>query len=144
QLCITSAGQVSSMSVYLGNNAAAISNQVVVTGTNSRWNINGDVYAGYSGSFNQLAIQNGGQARVSGDIYVGHFGSSNQLTIQNGGQVSNTNCFIGDDVEAAGNAVLVIGANSRWTNVGDLYVGNYGSGNQLMILTTGQVTSVNG
>ena len=119
QLVITNGGLVSTVSAYLGGNDGADGNQVVVSGANSRWNVTGDMYAGYFGSFNQLSIQNGGQ-------------------------VSNGNCYIGYDVVTVGNTVLVAGANSRWTNTGDLYVGYDGSSNQLTISSTGQVSSVNG
>ena len=119
QLLVTNGGSVNSLGAYLGNSDTSASNQVVVTGAGSRWNINGDFYAGYYGSFNQM-------------------------TIQNGGQVTNGSGYVGYNLSATNNSVLVSGAGSRWLNQADLYVGSDGGGNQLTIAGSGQVTSVNG
>ena len=119
QLTIANAALVTSLSAYLGNNIVANGNQAVVTGANSRWNVAGDFYAGYIGSFNQVSVQNGGQ-------------------------ITNDNCYVGYDSSATGNALTVTGANSRWTHKINLYVGYDGSGNQLSIANQGQVNSASG
>ena len=119
QLVVTNGGLVNCQGAYLGNTDSSGTNQVVVAGAGSRWNNSGDVYAGYYGSFNQLAIQNGGQ-------------------------VTNVNGYLGYNLSATHNSALVSGAGTRWQNKGDLYVGLDGGGNQLTIASTGQVTSVNG
>jgi T5SS/PEP-CTERM-associated repeat protein len=45
---------------------------------------------------------------------------------------------------SSNNSVLVTGANSAWTNTGNLLVGNSGSSNSLVITTGGRLVSSNG
>lgn len=119
QLIVTNGGLVNCLGAYLGNNDTSESNQVVVAGSGSRWNNRDDFYAGFYGSFNRL-------------------------TIQNGGQVTNMNGYLGYNLSATNNSVLVSGAGTRWQNKADLYVGVDGNSNQLTIIDSGQVTSANG
>jgi T5SS/PEP-CTERM-associated repeat protein len=168
QLMVTNGGLVNCLGAYLGNNDASETNQIVVTGAGSRWNNNGDVYAGYYGSFNQLAIQSGGQVtnmngylgynrsatnnsvRVSGagtrwqnkaDLYVGMDGNGNQLTISSSGQVNSVNGFVGGSLSlgSSGNTVLVTDSGSQWSNSVALEIGFSGQDNELIITNGGKV-----
>jgi T5SS/PEP-CTERM-associated repeat protein len=147
---------------YIGYNANANSNSVVVSGSGSVWSNGYGPYVGYSGSGNSLVISNGGQ--VSGSItigynvgadsnsavvtgggstcggdYVGLQGSGNRLVISNGGQVFGSWGTIGNNDGADSNSVVVSGTGSVWTNSVGLYVGRNGSGNSLGISNGGQV-----
>lgn len=119
RLIVTNGGVVTGLGALIGDNNFAISNQVVVAGSNSRWLLGGDLSVGQSGPFNFL-------------------------TIQNGGQVVNSNGFIGNNYTALSNLVLVSGSNSRWTNLATLYVGSEGSSNWMMISNSAQVSSYGG
>ena len=112
-LTITNGGHVSDYTGYIGFGASASNNSVLVGGAGSLWN------NGY-------------------DFYVGNFGSFNQLTITNGGQVSDGLGYIGNNVGANNNTVLVTGTGSVW-NTG-LRVGNYGASNQLTVANGGTVS----
>jgi len=158
QLTIQS-GVVSNSDGYIGTLATASNNSVLVSGTGSLWNNGGYCVVGFYGSANQLTIQSGGVVNssdgfigssttasnnsvlVSGtgslwnnaELCVGNFGSGNQLTIQSGGVVNSSDGFIGSSTNANNNSVLVSGTGSLWNNSGKLYVGNFGSSNQLTI-----------
>jgi len=167
-LTISNGGKVVSVSGgYIGYNAGANSNTVTVTGTNSAWYNNGDLYVGYSGSSNTLTIANGGvvtnsfgyigysgtnnSVLVTGpgsvwsngsSLYVGAGGAFNTLTITNGGTVVDGFGAIGDSIGANSNTVTVTGTNSAWYNIGSsLYVGFNGSSNTLTIANGGVVTN---
>ncbi|MBI5684211.1 MAG: hypothetical protein HZC54_03955 [Verrucomicrobia bacterium] len=167
QVMITNGGVVAGGVAILGNAVSSSSNVVIVTGNNSAWNNSGWLYVGRTGSFNQLTITNGGRVLSLGSeigdsasahnnavlvsgagsfwtnsnlLYVGLFSSSNQLTITDGGRVFSQGANIGNNASAIGNAVLVAGTGSLWTNsTNPLYVGLSGSGNQLIITNGGQV-----
>jgi len=72
-------------------------------------------------------IVNGTPWNTGGVLVVG-YSSTGELEIIAGGTVTNTNGTIGFSLGATG-TVTVTGANSRWTNTGDiLVVGNSGTG----------------
>ena len=77
----------------------------------------------------------------SADVYVGFLGSSNSLAISNGGSVINQVGYIGFTTFTSNNSVLVTGTNSAWTNSSDLYVGLAGSSNSLVISDGGIVAN---
>jgi len=92
-------------------------NTVLVTGTNSTWT-------------------------TAGNLFVGN-GSSNSLIINDGGIVINQSGYIGYTNTSSNNSVMVMGVGSRWTNTGDLYVGNAGSSNTLTVANGGSVSATN-
>src|ERR1051325_2773216 len=49
----------------IGANFGADSNQVVVTGPGSKWNVAADLAVGDEGSFNLLSVSNGGDANTN-------------------------------------------------------------------------------
>ena len=176
QLTIQSGGVVNNeytgyiSPVYIGYNAGANNNAVLVSGTGSVWNNYRGLYVGYSGSSNRLTIQSGGVVsntygiigfdvgannnavlvsgtgsvwNNSGYLYIGYSGFSNQLTILSGGVVSNTYGYIGYE-GGANNTVLVSGSNSVWNNTGELNIGYNSSGNSLVISNGGTVRNTFG
>jgi T5SS/PEP-CTERM-associated repeat protein len=101
---------------YIGNAASASNNWAMITDSGSAWHNSNRFIIGLSGGYNTL-------------------------TISNGARVFNLVCFIGSNTTANGNLVLVSDSNSVWTTSGGLYVGLFGSGNQLTITNGGRVTS---
>src|ERR1051326_8793855 len=77
-------------------------------------------------------------------------GTNDSLQILNGGSVAvSGNSFIGPNASDKDNYVVVTGTNllgvaSSLTTVGDLYLGQYGSGNQLIITNVGVVSDAHG
>jgi len=126
---------------YMGSsNSMIVSNGASVV-LNSRVNV------GHGQSFSPHTIGSSGNILIvtgpgttftnSGDyIDVGDWTNStgNLMVISNQAQVSNANTFyIGWDTASSNNTVIVTGANSRLLNGGDLELGDYGSGNSLVI-----------
>ena len=167
-LFIQNSGTVFSVNGIIGNDANANSNGVLVLGAGSVWTSTGQLWVGGSGSFNVLAIANGGVVNsgsgfigrhsgssnnivfvegagsawnIAGDLTVGDgAGGNNVLEIISGGVVSNINGYIGYWSHSGSNAVVVAGAGSKWINSGDLYVGYNGANNQLLISDSGYVS----
>ena len=118
-------------------------------------------YLGYSGADCQLVVSNGASLKssfflagsypsgsntiaiVTGagsgwtnliDGFLGYSSVGNRLIITNGGRFKSSRVYIGLNLSGpVNNSALVTGRNSAWTNLGDLYVGGGGSGNQLTI-----------
>jgi T5SS/PEP-CTERM-associated repeat protein len=105
---------------FIGYNASASNNSVLVTGPGSFWNNRSDLKLGSIGSGNQMTIADGGSVRVAGTTYLGY------------------------DASASNNSALVTGSGSTWTNTGNLNVGFGGFGNSLTIAAGGAVFNVNG
>ena len=169
-LFIQNSGTVFSVNGIIGNDANANSNGVLVLGAGSVWTSTGQLWVGGSGSFNVLAIANGGVVNsgsgfigrhsgssnnfvivtgggsawnIAGDLTVGDgAGGNNVLEIISGGVVSNINGYIGYWSHSGSNAVVVAGAGSKWINSGDLYVGYNGANNQLLISDSGYVSVI--
>ena len=169
-LFIQNSGTVFSVNGIIGNDANANSNGVLVLGAGSVWTSTGQLWVGGSGSFNVLAIAEGGVVNsgsgfigrhsgssnnivfvegagsawnIAGDLTVGDgAGGNNVLEIISGGVVSNINGYIGYWSHSGSNAVVVAGAGSKWINSGDLYVGYNGANNQLLISDSGYVSVI--
>lgn len=108
RMVITNGATVSggaSLTGYIGYNSDALSNSVLVTGTNSLW-------------YNPQTL------------LVGQAGSSSSLVITNGGQVDGgLSVIIGNLSSSSNNSVLVTGAGSLLSaGVGGLSIGGSGSG----------------
>jgi len=117
QLIVSNGATVVSTYGYLGANSGANDNQIVVTGVNSVWTNSGEIRIGFD------------------DNTV-----NNQLRIQEGGVVYSGNGYLGSYYSGANsNRVLVSGIDSRWNSSGSLYVGELGSGNQLLLQAGGSV-----
>jgi T5SS/PEP-CTERM-associated repeat protein len=101
---------------FIGLNASAKSNAIVVTGPGSAWSINAAFSVGVSGAYNQLSVLDAGLVSVTGGA-------------------------IGANTSSSNNLVLVSGAGSLWTNSGTLYVGQNGRANQLVVSNGGTVFS---
>jgi T5SS/PEP-CTERM-associated repeat protein len=125
----------------------------------------GTVTVGGTGSFNQLTISNGGVVS-GGTSYVGWAsassnnmvlvsdagslwtnaalligGSGNSVMITNGGMVRSGYGTVGVSGSGGNNTVRVVGAGSAWNMPGDLSVGDFSGGNQLIVAEGGQVSN---
>ena len=169
-LTVTNGGtMISSRAVILGGSSGDYNNSLVVSGSGSLWTNGGVLMVGSNGYANNLTVSSSGQAfsasgfigyassnnsvlvtgvgslwNNSGNLYAGNSGSSNQLTILSGGVVSNNNGYIGVNASSSNNAVLASGTGSLWNNGGNLYAGNSGMFNQLMITNGAEVFSNTG
>ena len=161
-LMISNGAVVSNQCGYIGTYYQSSNNIVQVTGTRSSWSNAGDLYVGQDGSGNRLMISNSGRVNDAnayigynysitssnnmvmvtgvnstwsnmGDLHVGYAGSSNSMVISNGGTVANVNGWIGYSNTASNNSVTVTGFGSLWSNSSAVVVGEYGSGNTLLV-----------
>jgi T5SS/PEP-CTERM-associated repeat protein len=123
-LIISNGGSVNNGNAFVGGRDGSGYNSVLVTGTNSIWN-------------------------NVGSLAIGLYGAGNRLVISNGGRVTAWTSWIGSqntalDRNSSNNSVLVTGTNSLFTNSGDLYLGNFGSKNSLVISNGGCVVNGSG
>ena len=166
-LVISNGGRVIDANGYLGGNPGSDGNNALVVSTNSVWTNSADLYVGDFGVGNSLVISNAGRvfssngflgrnpgsdnnrALVAGagsvwtnstDVYVGCYGAGNSLVITNGGRVSDNWGVIGYDFDSFNNQALVTGTGSLWTSSGDVYIGEFGSANSLVITNGGRVS----
>lgn len=164
-LVVTEGGQVVNGIGYLGNTIHSSGNRARITGAGSVWSNANELSVGHQGADNVLEIANGGrvvartnyighsssgnQVRIADagsvleaeTLQVGHMGGGNELQVSNGGRAESQNAALGYWIGADNNTATVAGNGSVWTNSGTLNVGEYGSGNQLVIEDGGLVAS---
>jgi T5SS/PEP-CTERM-associated repeat protein len=129
--------------LYVGSNST-----VSPTNITSGSQYFGNTFVGYdsAASNNLLTISNTGTLLVNTvNAYIGYAGSGNQTVISAGAEMDNVNGYIGYTNGSSNNAVLVTGTDgsglaSTWVNNGDLYVGNLGTTNSLVISNGGLVS----
>jgi T5SS/PEP-CTERM-associated repeat protein len=123
QLTVANGGYLyNNIGSYIGYNAAASNNSVLVTGSGSVWKADqlAAKYVGYNGSGNSLIVSNGGFFQV-------------------GSQGGENGIFIGNGSTANNNSVTINGAGMlAYTKI---YVGYNGSGNSLTIANGGVLTN---
>jgi T5SS/PEP-CTERM-associated repeat protein len=89
---------------------------------------------GVNGGGNQVQVTGIGSVLSNGVVlFVGHDSTNNSLLISNGASVFSPSGYVGFKSGASNNSVRVIGSGSTWNNLGTLYVGYYGSSNNLII-----------
>jgi T5SS/PEP-CTERM-associated repeat protein len=164
RLVVSNGATAEDITAEIGFDSFSSNNLAVVRDAGSAWNNAGELHVGESGRGNQLVVSNGGfvsaasgeigtesmnnqvlvmgagsQWNNTGLLYVGNYGASNRLVVADGGAVRAADSYIGGNASASNNLALVTGAGSSWTNVGGLQVGNYGSGNLLVVTNGGTV-----
>ncbi|MDH7795536.1 MULTISPECIES: autotransporter domain-containing protein [unclassified Beijerinckia] len=157
-------GVVSNTDAIVGDQIGS-SGTVDVSGAGAIWNSSGALIIGSTGS-GSLTVRNDATAtanNVTAGVYPGSSGGivvdgassvlsvANQLIVgdlgygalevRNGGWVVNTEGYIGYMPSGYANQVSVTGANSRWDNLGPLYVGYNGDGS-LAISGGGTVNAI--
>src|SRR5205823_6084742 len=133
QLLVTNGGRVTCTVAAGGFNTNSSGFTVTINGTNALWSSRTDFAVGYNGTGNGLVSSGGGEgtagtsyvgyaasavdnaALVSGTrsvwsnatLHIGYNGAGNSLVISNGGLVWMTNGYIGANVSAGNNRVLI-------------------------------------
>jgi T5SS/PEP-CTERM-associated repeat protein len=125
-----------SIGVSAGGNSLVISNGGHLASTD----FEGGDYVGLSSSNNTAVVTGTGSVwSISGGVVVGDYGSSNTLIIKDGGQmVDRTTLEVGAEAAGSNNSVLVTGTGSVVT--ASIFVGESGSGNQLVVTDGGVVS----
>ncbi|HEY6169996.1 MAG TPA: hypothetical protein VI454_18300, partial [Verrucomicrobiae bacterium] len=168
---LTHSGGIGAFHAYLGFTTNSTSNVATVAGGGSLWNLaSNDLIVGNVSSGNRLVVSNGGAVRSSNGL-VGHAGSGNLAVVtgagslwsnrstlfvgSNGGAnllvVSNAGIVVADghgligiNSGANANTVSITDPGSRWSVTSNLYVGNSGSGNRLVVSNGAAVFSGEG
>jgi len=112
-LAITSGGRLVDVNGYIENGSGK-PNTVIVAGANSLW-------------------------RNLSELHIADPGA--QLIITNGGAVGDINGYLGDNAGNNNCYALVSGPGSVWTNGYNLFVGNSGVSNQLVVANSGRVSA---
>lgn len=152
QLTIAGGAVVSNLYVGIGNWIAASNNAVLVTDSNTLWQINSYFYVSSSGNImivtngarvnsqgtvidsgslnanspNVLTIADGSVWSNAGLLAVGYYGAGNELDIEGGSQlVGTTNITIGavGSSYSSSNVLIVAGQNSRLIDSGSFIIG---------------------
>jgi len=122
-LLIQNAGVLSNNFGYIGYAAGANNNAAIVSGSGSVW-------------------------RNASDLHVGESGSGNRLVISDQGKVIANSGLVGYNASSSNNNVTVTGPGSVWSSILDadhvLIVGDFGSGNSLIISNGGTAFSGEG
>jgi T5SS/PEP-CTERM-associated repeat protein len=160
QLTISAGAVVSNAAVLIGDSIVASNNVVLVTGSNSLWQINGYFYVSSPG--NLITITN--QARVdsssltidsdaplsqsrslltvadasvwsnSGTLDIGYNGAGNELDIEGGSRiVGNMSIVLG----GSNSVVNIGGANSLFSSSGAFTIGQFGGGGHHVTISNG-------
>ncbi|HBA84715.1 MAG TPA: hypothetical protein DCZ95_11530 [Verrucomicrobia bacterium] len=111
-------------------------------------NVSEDAYAGgfWRGNVTNRWAKVSGAGSVwvvKTNLTIGSYGltSGNRLEIEAGGSVATLAAVVGAQVSAVSNTVIVSGPGSVWTNSGALSLGQYGSGNCLVVSNGGQLST---
>jgi T5SS/PEP-CTERM-associated repeat protein len=121
-MTISDSGVVNGTSARIGENAGSSNNTVVVSGSNSVWNLTDFLQVGSSGKQNSLIITNGGRVNSAGDSAV-------------------PNSRLGLNGTAISNSVQIDGNGSIWNCSSNVVVGNNGSANFISVKNGGQFNS---
>ncbi len=126
-----------SNSLTVGN--SGVGNSLLITNGAQAF-ANGNCYVGNaaSASNNSVIVAGSGSMRVSSNLSVGYQGSYNNLAITNGGTVYD---FMGSVGLGNNNQAIVTGAGSLWSNADAVQIGGAGSSNNLTIANGGHVYS---
>ena len=88
-------------------------------------------------------VVDGVTTNVGGSCYVGNTGPFNALIITNAGLLNVTSfSYIGKEVDASNNSVLVTGPGSLWMARNAIFLGFSGAGNQLTVRDGAQVSNI--
>jgi T5SS/PEP-CTERM-associated repeat protein len=170
QLFIGNGGAAFSLSSFAGAVVTSSNNTIIVSDPGSVMSNTFNTYIGDLGPGNLLVVSNGatvvdeegivGHQNSSGHntvlvdgtgsiwsnteyVYVGYDGATNQMKVTNGGAVIDGTGVIGDTNSSPGNVIVVSGAGSTWINTSNLFMGYFGSMNQLIVTNGGAVYGAN-
>ena len=125
------------------NNLSVSDGGQLIPGADGTLYVGGDVNNSTTASRNHVVVSGGvirnANSFFSPAAYIGYSGSGNSLVISNGGQLISGYGYVGERSSSSNNIALVTGVGSVWSNRSDLYVGDYGSSNTLVISGGGLV-----
>ena len=154
-LLVSNAGQLSvAGNAYLGYNAGANNNSVLVTGSGSVWNVNGSLTVGNSGSGNRLTASNGSSVAFVGSLYIGYNnGANNNSVIVNGATLTENvlsgsySVNIGFTGNSSGNSLTLTNGGilnySGGAGLSSVYIGEGANDNNNSVTVTGPGSSWN-
>lgn len=91
----------------------------------------------------QTNIISGVTSNWSGDYFVGSNTFANALLIRNGGVLTNADGHVGYTAASSSNSVVIAGTGSVWSNA-NMYLGDSGGANTLVISNAGRIASSQG
>lgn len=173
KVLVADGGRIMNGYCWIGNQAGANSNHVLVTGADSVLTNSGYLLVGYASMGNTVCVSNSG--RVANDatylgftgvptqadgneimvtgsgslwvdnlyIVIGTTGSSSKVRIENGGYMTNQSAFIGFTTGSSNNQAIVSGTNSVWSNR-LVQVGSSGSFNTVLVSNAGRLVTARG
>jgi T5SS/PEP-CTERM-associated repeat protein len=146
RVLVTGAGSTwtNSGSVFIGYQA--YSNQVVITNGGLLRSSNSTLGFGLLSS-NNVAIVTGSNVLAAAashwislaDLVIGNAGSGNQLAVSAAALVESRNGTLGSMSSSTNNGALIADSLTAWNVKSNLYVGNAGAGNQLVVSNNAQV-----
>ncbi len=136
RLEISNGGSVSALTNVIGFTNTSSNNSVLVTGTESTWNIIDAIAVGYEGSSNSLEIADNGRVLVGTDLEISSLaGASNNSVSISGGQLTVTNGTL--NVGVAGRGTLNVSGGT--VSVSNLVATN--GANSVINFTGGTIVS---
>ncbi|HEX5481190.1 MAG TPA: hypothetical protein VFZ08_01035 [Terriglobia bacterium] len=134
RLVVQNGGAVTSGVTIITTKPFAPGFSAVVDGMNSAWTVNGALKVG-QGDSASLTILHHGAVTASGPLRVGGGSAANQangvggVTVETAGSLSSNGGTIDNAASASITSTVVVnGIGSKWTNSGELTVGNAGVG----------------
>ncbi|MCF7863190.1 MAG: autotransporter domain-containing protein, partial [Kiritimatiellales bacterium] len=98
QLEITDALTTVYGNAFVGFGTNSRNNAIVVSGTNSIFNVASNLYAGYGGGLNSLSAESGALVNITNDAYIGFASSNNWISVSGSNSTLNVwnNLFVGN------------------------------------------------
>ncbi|NBO94210.1 MAG: hypothetical protein EBV06_18155, partial [Planctomycetia bacterium] len=150
RLVVSNDGQVYCQNGVLGWTENAGNNSALVTGTNSKWTVGGDLTLGGRASEisiapdgNSLVVSNGGQVVIVGALRIGVFSRSNSVLVTGSGSSVQGSVIMGGFATSLRNNSLVISNGGRVSG-GYGYIGNWSSNSTALVTGTNSVWTNSG
>ena len=143
-MVITNGGQVivggySTVGYGIGSGGLCTNNSVLVSGTGSFWRTAGLLTVGQFGEGNSLTVNDGGGVFAS-SIAVGSNGTFSTLSVSGGAVVTNAGLLqIGAVGGASNNIMTLSGANTRFYNAGETWIGATAAHHNVLQILDGAV-----
>ncbi|MGO9243437.1 MAG: VWA domain-containing protein [Verrucomicrobiia bacterium] len=153
-LTVSNGGGVNGIDGEIGDSGST--NSVVVVGAKSTWDNYDALTVGHSGVLNSLIISNGGVVNNYGQCFIGNSGANNSIQVSGSSSVLSNTAELQVGYSGNSNILTVVGGkvfdgaagaigtggndnfvgifnHAQWVNSGDLYIGENGSGNSLVV-----------
>ena len=130
---ITNGATLTSSNAQISFGSGSHDSRVVISGPNSRWNVNGSLTVG-QGGLSQLFVTNGGSLFTAGCTLGYNVGPQFYLSGPNALWTNNGTLYVG---QYAVSAFLSLGTGGFLGNSGSIYVGWQGGGDNRLLLNGG-------